>query len=265
MGTTQPYVEAKDYIRVRALVRGQQYDVIVLRWRGDRVYLTWRTDMGGIGVGRRPDTAPCSCHMRPESWSDWYWAAVANALGTVVGGILLALIASVALTVQERRSEPRRGRLAYMLSLGMLLVSFSVLTISIGGYFYAQATGTTQEALREDLQTFVEAHATVVGLLALLLMLGALVGAVMILVNGLDTLSRLVAWAWRTQGAANSTHAPAPVEAQPSERNSTPVEPRSSSPRRSRAPGRDVQANRVGVGRRVAGHTRARPASMPPP
>ncbi len=41
-----PYVEAMDYIRVRALVRGQHVDGVVLGWRGDRVYVTWRSDMG---------------------------------------------------------------------------------------------------------------------------------------------------------------------------------------------------------------------------
>jgi len=42
----QPYVEAKEYIRVRAWVRGFEVDAVVLGWRGDRVYLSWRTDMG---------------------------------------------------------------------------------------------------------------------------------------------------------------------------------------------------------------------------
>lgn len=46
MSDLQPYVEARDYIRAQANVRGQHYDVIVLGWRGDRVFLTWRTDMG---------------------------------------------------------------------------------------------------------------------------------------------------------------------------------------------------------------------------
>jgi hypothetical protein len=41
-----PYVAAKDDIRARASVRGQQYDSIVLGRRGDRIYLTWRIDMG---------------------------------------------------------------------------------------------------------------------------------------------------------------------------------------------------------------------------
>jgi hypothetical protein len=39
-------VEAKDFIPVRALVRGQQVEGIVLGWRGDRVYLRWRSDLG---------------------------------------------------------------------------------------------------------------------------------------------------------------------------------------------------------------------------
>jgi len=46
MDTLPPYVEAKDYLRVRAWVRGFEHDAVVLGWRGDRVYLTWRTDMG---------------------------------------------------------------------------------------------------------------------------------------------------------------------------------------------------------------------------
>ena len=35
-----PYVQAADFIRVRAFVRGFQVDAVVLGWRGDRVYLT---------------------------------------------------------------------------------------------------------------------------------------------------------------------------------------------------------------------------------
>jgi hypothetical protein len=46
MDALPPYVEAKDHLRVRALVRGEQVAGVVLGWRGDRVYLTWRTDMG---------------------------------------------------------------------------------------------------------------------------------------------------------------------------------------------------------------------------
>ena len=46
MHSLAPYVEAHDFIRARANVRGQQCDVIVLGWRGQRVYLSWRTDMG---------------------------------------------------------------------------------------------------------------------------------------------------------------------------------------------------------------------------
>ncbi len=41
-----PYVEAVEYLRVRAEVRGTRCDGVVLGWRGDRVYLTWKTDMG---------------------------------------------------------------------------------------------------------------------------------------------------------------------------------------------------------------------------
>ncbi len=46
MDTLPPYVEAKDHLPVRALVRGEQVAGVVLGWRGDRVYLSWRTDMG---------------------------------------------------------------------------------------------------------------------------------------------------------------------------------------------------------------------------
>ncbi len=41
-----PYVEAKKYIRVRVTVRGQHVAGVVLGWRGERVHLTWKTDMG---------------------------------------------------------------------------------------------------------------------------------------------------------------------------------------------------------------------------
>ena len=46
MPDLQPYVEARDHIRARATVRGQSVDGVVLGWRGDRVYLTWKSDMG---------------------------------------------------------------------------------------------------------------------------------------------------------------------------------------------------------------------------
>lgn len=46
MRDLQPYVQAQDHIRAHARVRGRDCDVVVLGWRGDRVYLTWRTDMG---------------------------------------------------------------------------------------------------------------------------------------------------------------------------------------------------------------------------
>ncbi len=46
MDTVPPYVEAKVPIRGRARVRGEEHDVVVLGWRGERVYLRWRTDMG---------------------------------------------------------------------------------------------------------------------------------------------------------------------------------------------------------------------------
>ena len=41
----QPHVEARAYIRAHANVRGQPHDVIVLGCRGERVFLTWWTDM----------------------------------------------------------------------------------------------------------------------------------------------------------------------------------------------------------------------------
>ena len=46
MGEFGTYVEAKDYIRVRAWVRGGCVDAIVLGWSGSMVYVTWRSDMG---------------------------------------------------------------------------------------------------------------------------------------------------------------------------------------------------------------------------
>jgi hypothetical protein len=44
-----PYVEAKTYLRVRAAVCGQVVDSVVLSWRGQRVYLRWRSDLGHLG------------------------------------------------------------------------------------------------------------------------------------------------------------------------------------------------------------------------
>jgi hypothetical protein len=41
-----PYVEATTYLPVHALVRGAVVEGVVLGWRGDRVYLTWRSDLG---------------------------------------------------------------------------------------------------------------------------------------------------------------------------------------------------------------------------
>ncbi len=41
-----PYVETRDYVRVRAFIRGFQHDAVVLGWRGDRVYLRWRGETG---------------------------------------------------------------------------------------------------------------------------------------------------------------------------------------------------------------------------
>lgn len=60
MSALPPYVEAKDHLRVRALVRGRQVAGVVLGWRGDRVYLTWRTDMGNH-LGWVPATAVERC------------------------------------------------------------------------------------------------------------------------------------------------------------------------------------------------------------
>lgn len=44
--TLPPYIEAKDYLPVRAVVRGQTVEGVVLGWRGEQVYLRWKTDMG---------------------------------------------------------------------------------------------------------------------------------------------------------------------------------------------------------------------------
>lgn len=41
-----PYVEAREHLPVRAWVRGFPVDAVVLGWRGERVYLTWKTNMG---------------------------------------------------------------------------------------------------------------------------------------------------------------------------------------------------------------------------
>jgi hypothetical protein len=66
-----PYVEARDHIRVRAQVRGEHVGVVVLGWRGERVYLTWRSDVGqprrvGAGGGCRAQGA---APMRRDPWS----------------------------------------------------------------------------------------------------------------------------------------------------------------------------------------------------
>ncbi len=58
-----PYVEATQHLPVRAFVRGFQRDAVVLGWRGERVYVTWRTDMGNH-LGRVP-AAPTSSGHRP--------------------------------------------------------------------------------------------------------------------------------------------------------------------------------------------------------
>ncbi len=46
MDTLPPYVEAVEYLRVRAVIRSKQVDAVVLGWSGTMVYLTWRSDMG---------------------------------------------------------------------------------------------------------------------------------------------------------------------------------------------------------------------------
>jgi hypothetical protein len=46
MPEPSPYVEAKDYLLVRAVVRGEVVQAVVLGWRGQRVYLRWRSDLG---------------------------------------------------------------------------------------------------------------------------------------------------------------------------------------------------------------------------
>ena len=46
MDDLPPYAEARSYLPVRALVRGAVVDGVALGWRGDRVYLTWRSDLG---------------------------------------------------------------------------------------------------------------------------------------------------------------------------------------------------------------------------
>jgi len=51
-----PYVRAADYVPVRAVIRGVQHDGVVLGWRGDRIYVTWRTGMGNH-LGWVPATA----------------------------------------------------------------------------------------------------------------------------------------------------------------------------------------------------------------
>ena len=60
MSDLPPYVEATTYLPVHAEVRGQLVEGRVLGWRGDRVFLTWRSELGNhLGwvaaslVGRR--------------------------------------------------------------------------------------------------------------------------------------------------------------------------------------------------------------------
>jgi hypothetical protein len=49
-----PYVEARDLLLVRALVRGERHDGRVLGWRGHRVYLTWSLGPGLNHLGWVP-------------------------------------------------------------------------------------------------------------------------------------------------------------------------------------------------------------------
>ncbi len=46
MHVQQPYVPATEHLAVMATIRGQKHSAVVLGWRGDRVCLTWRTDLG---------------------------------------------------------------------------------------------------------------------------------------------------------------------------------------------------------------------------
>lgn len=65
MHTLPPYVEAKAYLPVRAWVRGFQADAVALGWRGDRVYLTWKSDMG-----RHLGWAPAADVQRTNAQAD---------------------------------------------------------------------------------------------------------------------------------------------------------------------------------------------------
>jgi hypothetical protein len=51
-----PYTEAPEPVAVRALVRGELREAWVLGWRGDRVYLQWKTAAGNhLGWVRAAD------------------------------------------------------------------------------------------------------------------------------------------------------------------------------------------------------------------
>ncbi len=57
MADLPPYVEAREHLPVRAWVRGFQIDAVGRGWRGDRVYLTWRTATGTTSDGHRRATS----------------------------------------------------------------------------------------------------------------------------------------------------------------------------------------------------------------
>lgn len=41
-----PYVGATEHLPVHAVIRAARHVAVVLGWRGDRVYLTWKADVG---------------------------------------------------------------------------------------------------------------------------------------------------------------------------------------------------------------------------
>lgn len=46
MSDLPPYVKAATYLPVSAEVRGRRVEGRVLGWRGERVFLTWRSELG---------------------------------------------------------------------------------------------------------------------------------------------------------------------------------------------------------------------------
>jgi len=57
-----PYVDAREHLAVRTWVRGYQHDAVVLGWRGELVYLTWRSDLDnhlGWVPAAHVDTSNC--------------------------------------------------------------------------------------------------------------------------------------------------------------------------------------------------------------